>query len=88
MAEIRIERKRRSRAWPLLLALGVLAVVAVGIWLFWLEPERRASEEAETPPAAEQQYQTTPRPGDAGAAQPYTRPAPPTEETPRTPQRP
>lgn len=71
MAEIRIERKKKSRAWPLLLALALLAIAAVGAWLFWVEPERRAAGEGDAPAAAEQgSYEEVP----AHSAQPYTLP--------------
>lgn len=51
MADINIERKRRS-VWPLLLTLLIVAAIAAAAWLYL---DSRQDAEADAAPAAEVQ---------------------------------
>lgn len=73
MADINVERKRRS-VWPLLLALLLIAAIAVAAWQY-LASQNDAGV-SETTPAAE--VQSTPDAGNTAPAPGTTTAPPPT----------
>lgn len=79
MADINVERKRRS-VWPLLLALLLVAAVAAGAWWYMNSEDR---DDADTAAEVQGAPEATPYPGTTGETT-YPAASPPTDTMPAT----